>query len=128
MNPPPPSVVGGASAAERLAQSRTAIAGWLEQEARQRTTPSAMGWAVHGILPLLQGLHENRGIAVVLGTLVQAWLRPGASRPVPNPITLPPPGTRPLASRHPKTALLIAGVAGLALLWWSRTAHRRPPL
>lgn len=128
MNPPLPSGVREVSAVQRLAQSRAAIARWVEQDATPPAAPSsAMGCAVRGIVPLLEGWREHRGMAVVLGTLVQAWLRPGPSRAVPSPVTRPTPGTLPLARRHPKTTLLVAGLAGLTLLWWMRSPPRPPP-
>lgn len=127
MNPRQPSVAGQVGAELRLLQSRAAMARWLDQDAPSRADRSIVGCAARGVWPLLDGLGGQRGMAVVLGTLAQAWLSRGPARPPTSPGAASPSATRPLARRHPGAALLVAGVAGCAVLWWIRSTARPPP-
>lgn len=129
MNTVTPVPQGGTAsgAQERLVHSRAQIDRWLAQDLQTPGTSSALGSAVRNALPLLNGLRTHPGTAVVLGALAQAWLRSSSPAPshesTPRPLDVVVTMTR----RHPKTALITAGVTGLALWWWNRAPTRQLP-
>lgn len=129
MNTPAPvtRTLPNSSAQLRLAQSRTHIARWLEQDLQAPAASSALDCAVRSALPLLGSLRAHPGTAVVLGALAQAWLRSGRSSPAGDSALRPLEVALSLARRHPRTTLVTVGATGLALWWWNRSSHHPPP-
>lgn len=131
MTPRTPTLAATASAdaRQRLEHSRARIERWLAQDSPAVTAGSLFGCALSGAVPLLAELRQHPGTAVVLGALVQAWLRPPPGGASPRPAQPGPLDTAvALARRHPRATLLATvGLGGLAsvALWWSNR-HATP--
>lgn len=115
------------TASERLALSRAQLADWLDQDRAPRTGAPGTAWGALVNLPALKRWRSHPLVALALGAVARAWLRPAAGGTAPALQMLVLSTAVSVLRRYPKTVLTTVAIAAAMVVGARWRPRAKPP-